>query len=200
MKSLNLRFEKKFGSIEDILMGYGETISSGTNIPYFFKKEKIISPKVIGVFQEPSENNDRQAIQEYYNPMIRISPEIDISDRVYPELIAIIYDNQVMNDWVLRLNMGDADFYNRLAFFNQDEIPNFEEKAVYPEKNYLYPPIEKTSTEILLQTYDRMKKDVEEFESNLKNYGLAKSEFFKLRFFSQLSKKYEIELAKLNAI
>lgn len=178
--SFSPNFNFKFGSLDEVLEGNGSGVDSFEDLYCSGRNQTILIPKFVGVFQ----NENGCEIGSLADDVIRRFAELFKSEERLPEnLIALVYDPEVMKENVLLDSIKERNKYNRLKFFSYINAPKFSEKRTRSLEGYF-----RHLGSIIIGNYDTnlfpIQKDVEELELDRTTYGITLRESVLLKILS----------------
>lgn len=174
------------GSGEELNQGDFDVLGISDNFQglerYLQKKESMIIPRFVGVYQKSEiileqgeyEETERQEQQEFANNFFQGASEIlnlafsfnGREDNTHPDLIHITYNPQLWTEKLVKECIGDNN--SRLAFSEYKKLPAFANKDTDLTIKFW---------SSLISEKPEVKKYLQLFEEQRKTYGLTRIEY-----------------------
>jgi len=160
-----------FGGLEEVASGELEKKDSPEELIFPKSKNRVIIPKVIGVYQERVAYDENHKIQIACEDQTRILEITGQRERISPDLICIVYDPTILKDFIVN-GFLKGDILNRVKVVGYIDLPDFYAKKI----SDLNKNIAKTYSNPNKGNISVLKKQKKILESVKQAYGLTRYE------------------------
>ncbi|MDP2628666.1 MAG: hypothetical protein Q8P15_02085 [Nanoarchaeota archaeon] len=160
----------RLGSLNEILAGEGEEVETVEDLYCSSRNAPLILvPKFVGVYQESPNEEGMEILNQIESFMMNVMDLMNFNekDKVQPNLISIIYDQDTISRDIIRSSLPE-NFTSRISIFNYRNMPIFEGKSFLD-----YGKIEKL---LELKEEKTFKDFIKNINSLRNSYGLTKRE------------------------